>query len=45
MDNDYVFLQKCTAKYGIAHDLTREEKEDSDSTETTYTFSTDKNTW
>ena len=45
MDNDYVFLQKCTEKYGIKHDLTREEKEDSNSTETTYTFSTNKNTW
>ena len=45
MDNDYAFMQKCTAKYGITYDLTREEKEDSDSTETTYIFSTDKNTW
>lgn len=45
MDNDYAFMQKCAEKYGIKHDLTREEKEHSDSTETTYTFSTDKNTW
>ena len=45
MDNDYAFMQKCTEKYGVKHDLIREEKEQGDSTETTYIFSADKNTW
>lgn len=45
MPNTYTFLQNCAEQYNIDHKFERTDKEDSDHTETTYTFTGNDNTW